>query len=138
MKSRFFKIEELVQPDTLELLGEDFCWDQFDHRLIENIDWLKSHFKNVPIYINNWLWGGNRKYSGHRSVSCKIGALNSKHRNWEAVDMVFSGFSADEIRLFLADHKEELPHPIRLEAGVSWVHMDVANDTDEKIIYFNA
>jgi len=138
MKSKYFKIEELVQPDTLDLLGESKCWELFDERLIANLDWIKAKFLKVPITINSWLWGGDRKYSGYRAVTCPIGAKKSKHKIGEAVDFIVKGITADEMRLWLKCNQNEMPYPIRLEVGVSWVHLDVANETSEKIIYFNA
>jgi heat shock protein HspQ len=42
---------------------------------------------------------------------------------------------AEEVRRWIHDNKDTLPHNIRLEKDVPWVHIDVI-DTGRKIYYF--
>lgn len=136
MKSNFFKIEELMPVEVLLKIGEQEAWKLLDNRLIDTIDFIKSNFKNEPIIINSWYWGGDRVNSGYRSKDCVIGASKSKHKLGQAVDMIFAKRTAEDVRFWLSQNKELLPHHIRLESNVNWVHIDVANETNEKIIYF--
>jgi hypothetical protein len=53
----------------------------------------------------------------------------------QAVDFDIEGMVAEEVRQWLIARKSFLPYPIRLEEGVSWVHLDI-QDTGQKIYLF--
>ena len=55
----------------------------------------------------------------------------------DAVDFDVHGMTAAEVRRWIADNKEKLPYPIRLENNTNWVHLDVRNHSTLKISYFN-
>jgi hypothetical protein len=44
--------------------------------------------------------------------------------------------TAEEVRQWIIEHAEELPYPVRLERGVSWVHMDTRVCSYEKVELF--
>ena len=47
--------------------------------------------------------------------------------------------SAGEVRLWLLQHPDRIPYPIRLEKNIKWVHMDSEdNFTGEKVHLFNS
>ena len=45
-------------------------------------------------------------------------------------------YTAEELRKWLKENKENLPHNIRVESGVNWLHVDVRQDNKEKLYFF--
>lgn len=124
-KAEYFKIFELVDPETYEARGQK-AWELIDSRLITVIDRLRAIFG--PATINDWKWGGKFKWSGLRTNRCRIGAKYSQHRFGRAADLKFKNVSAQEVRDFIkAD--PIWPHVgVRcVEKDVSWLHVDVRN-----------
>jgi hypothetical protein len=62
----------------------------------------------------------------------------SAHILGKAGDFTVSGMSAEEARRMTMSCAELLPHPIRMEAGVSWLHYDVLEQwgVDDKVYLF--
>lgn len=61
----------------------------------------------------------------------------SAHTRFQAVDFNVDDMGDEEIRQWIDRHKNDMPVNIRIEKGtVGWVHVDVANDGFNKIIYF--
>jgi hypothetical protein len=52
-----------------------------------------------------------------------------------AVDFDVKGMKAKDVRLWLIEHKSELPYKIRLEKNVNWVHLDVEDEPDNNKVY---
>lgn len=128
-KCLYFKIQELVDPVTYELMGEN-SWSLFDTTLLSTLDRLRDRYK-VPITINNWH---NKppnpfKYRGFRPSDCDVGAKRSMHRVGKAVDFDVYGMTAEQVRRDLLANQEHLDIMFinRIETGVSWVHIDFAN-----------
>ena len=140
MKPKHFKLHELVCDHIYKKYGEQ-AWQFIDPRLIITIDTIREQI-GKPITINNYKWGGNDTQSGVRCNMCNL--VKSKtdkgivymsgHQEGQAVDFSVEGMSAEAVRNWLAT--ELLPYPIRLEADVSWVHLDV-RDAGQKIYFFN-
>lgn len=141
MKSKYFKLKELVSEQVYRKYGE-MCWDFFDPRLIKTIDFLKEHY-GWTITINNYLWGGEFQQRGLR---CNFDSIVknktmenelylSAHVRGQAVDFDVKGKSAKDVRMILIKEQESLPFNIRLEMNVNWVHLDVV-DRDKKIYLF--
>lgn len=42
------------------------------------------------------------------------------------------------MRALIVQHKDLLPYPIRIEAGVTWLHFDMITNTDDKVTFFEA
>ena len=63
-------------------------------------------------------------------------AYLSPHILGMADDFYVQGRLAEETRQYLIKNKNNIPFPIRLENGVSWVHMD-CEDTGQKVYLFN-
>lgn len=141
----YFRTEELVCPHV---------FGRFKHR---SLDFLDPRLKAVvlfireglglPMYVNNWVWGGDKS---QRGIRCNICALikektylekvtMSGHALARALDFMVKGMTAQQVRDWLEQHKEELPYPIRVESGVSWVHIDVLEygQSGDKITYFS-
>lgn len=122
-----FKIQELVDPETYKLLGEN-AWSLFDPYLLSTMDRIRQRY-NVPVTVNNWHTGGPFKDRGFRSSDSKTGAKFSAHRTGKAFDFDVEGKTADEVRKDILDNKEHIDFMFinRIEIGVPWVHIDLAN-----------
>lgn len=137
-----FIIEELVCKDVCDKFKER-AWQFFDPRLIQTIDWIRERL-NKPVYVNNWDNNGKYDERGLRCIQCSLVkdaiAQNrlyvSPHMLGQAIDFDVMGMVAEEVRQWLVKNKASLPHPIRLENGTTWVHLDVQN-TGQKVYLFN-
>jgi len=134
MKSKYFKIHELVPKKMYEKYGEK-AWRYVDVRLIETIDKLKEHFNLGTMTINNYYWGGNREWSGIRTPESPNYSYGSQHSFANALDIVFSVYGAEEVRNYILDNLHEFEYIKGMELGVSWLHIDVRNE--DKIVLFN-
>jgi hypothetical protein len=144
MKCNFFDLEELVSEQVYNKYGQ-MSWQFFDPRILITIDWIREKL-NRAVTINNWVWGGNLDERGLRENTSPIvydRTMNdviylSGHVLGMAIDFDVEGMSADEVRKWLILNQKELPYPIRIEAGVSWNHIDVMNISGNKIYIFKA
>lgn len=140
----YFKIEELVCPHVYNRFGEA-AWGFLDKDLLDVLLFIRETL-NRPIYINNWKWGGDKSQRGLR---CNCDPLVkektylekpylSAHIFGKGVDFHVQGMSADEVRKWIADYQVYLPCSIRLETGISWIHLDVMDygKSANKITYF--
>lgn len=126
MRSKYFKIEELVDK-TVHGTMKDRAWSLIDSRLIESIDTIKENFPKGTITINNWVFGGNREWSGLRTFSSPYFSQSSQHTFGRAVDMVFSHYDVNDVRNAIMSNIELYPHIRGIELDVSWLHIDVRN-----------
>jgi len=130
-----FQVHELVPPETYEKFGERAI-RYIDPRLIANLNALRDYI-GKPMMINDYEFGGNRKHSGLRLPDTKYHSVYSAHSYGMAFDAV-GRFDYDEIREAILDQKEKLlPHPVRLEMDINWLHVDVMNETDEFVVTFH-
>ncbi len=135
MKSNYFEIHELVPKKMYEKYGEK-AWRYVDVRLIETIDKLKEHFNLGTMTINNYGFGGSREWSGIRTPESQNYSYGSQHSFANAFDIVFSDYSAEEVRNYIINNRDLFPHINGLELGVIWVHLDVRNE--DNLVTFKA
>lgn len=141
-KSKYFKLEEFVSPEVFKKYGEK-SWMFIDSKLIETMDFIREKL-NLPIYINDWNWGGKNTQKGLRENMCDIVQSYTKKRKiyisahclGKAVDFNIKGMSAVSFRAWIQLYKDELPFNIRIENHVPWNHLDVY-DMNEKIYLFD-
>jgi len=136
-KCKHFRIEELVDQQTFKSNPEWKLWIAFDDRLLKAIDFLREEL-DTPITINNWLWGGDRQWSGLRHAGGQYYSRFSSHSYGRAVDMLFTGISAERVRgiaknLIANGKMEHINHSFTFEERkngkqISWVHMSVQNN----------
>ena len=142
MRSKYFKIQELVSEAVYKKYGEK-SWEFIDYRLIKVLDLLREHF-NKPITVNNWIFGGNLHQRGLRAnkdeiVKSKSDYYISQHCLGKAVDLNVKGMTAQEVYEEILKNKSKFPLISRIENiknTPTWVHIDVANTDEFKI--FNA
>lgn len=138
-----FNLDEFFCPHIVERFGES-AWNYPDIRLLETVLWIHNTL-GKPMTINNKQAGKTQR--GMRCNMCQMvkdkdQAYLSAHVLGQGVDFDVRGMTATEVRKWLDDHKAQLPHNIRLELKcdgkeITWVHLDVRNETPNKIVYFN-
>lgn len=97
-----------------------------DPRLINVDQFLRDRFGSATI--NNWIGGGNREWSGIRTLESRYYSKLSQHSYGRASDKIFSNASAEEVRQDIKQNYTELYEPLGLsciEDDVSWLHSDV-------------
>lgn len=129
MKSKYFEIHELVPKKMFERYGVK-AWRYVDSGLIEAIDRLKEHFNLGTMTINNYYWNGDREWSGIRTPDSPHFSYGSQHSFANAFDIVFSDYSAEEVRSYIIDNQHLFKSIKGIELNVSWVHIDVRNEKD--------
>lgn len=143
-KPVFFELSELTCPHVFNHYGE-IAYGFFDSRLLITIDRIRE-LLNKPIFVNDWLMHGKFDERGFRCIQCELVkkaiAENrlyvSPHMTGQGVDFDVQGLMAEEVREWLLKNQNLLPHPIRLEVNVSWVHLDVRDNFEgAKVIFFN-
>jgi hypothetical protein len=140
-RPQHFILEELVCPDVHKKYGE-MAWQFLDEKAVITLDWI-ARTLNKKVTVNTWHGGGTFTQRGLRCNLCQLvkdktnkGQLYlSAHILGKAFDFDVEGMTADEVRIWIALNKDKLPYNIRLEEGVSWVHMD-CEDTGKKISFF--
>jgi hypothetical protein len=142
--NEYFDIRELVCKHTYDKFGEK-SWQFLDTELLHTILVIRKNI-NRPMTVNNWSWGGVFSQRGLRCNICQIprektiaGQIYlSAHCNGAGIDFDVSGMTADEVRRWIYQNQILLPYNVRLENGVTWVHLDVFDaGTGNKVSYFN-
>lgn len=140
-----FEAHELLCPHVLARDG-DSGLKYIDPRLKEWLEWF-SRAIGKPVYVNNYKWGGDKSQRGLRCNLCDLVVEKTKkkilyataHIRFQAVDFNVKGMNPDQVREWIEDHQEEMPHPIRIEKDTKgWTHVDVVNTSFKMIIYFSA
>lgn len=127
----YFKIQEFVCPHVYNRFGEA-AWEFLDKDMLAVVLFLRIHLAR-PIYINNWMWGGDKSQRGLRCNVCALvkekTALEkpylSAHVFGKGVDFHVDGMTAAQVRRWIEENEIYLPCKIRVEADVTWVHIDV-------------
>lgn len=115
-----FKLQEFVPPEIYKEFGTSST--RFIHEKIPLIAQEIKEFSeyvtetNVPVIINDWLWGGVRKYSGFRPPDCIVGAKLSAHKRGMAIDVITKGLKAS----WLQERILEDPKPF-MDMGITTI-----------------
>lgn len=123
-KCKHFSLQELVPRHVYEEKGE-FAWIFLDDRALITLDQLRERFGTAVV--NNWCWGGSRQWSGLRTEKSPVGSAYSQHRFGRAFDVLFSEYSAADVRSYVLNNPEEFPYIKGIEKGVNWFHFDCGN-----------
>ena len=123
-----FVTQEFVPRAVYNARGEKSL-QLMDDRILRIADWLRDRFGRATI--NNWLWQGDREWSGLRTYDSPYYSAYSQHTFGRAIDIIFNDFTAEEVRqdlkggLLLDDLNLD---SVTIEEGVSWLHIDVRNN----------
>lgn len=134
----YFSIEELVCDHVLSRFGER-AWDFLDTDLLHTILVIRRDIIKQPMWCNS-------KTAHQRGLRCNLCQIvkTSKipyltaHVQGKAVDLTVTGMKAEAAREKIKANAHLLPVPIRLEKGVSWLHIDTRNYTNQKVYEFTA
>lgn len=139
---KYFDIRELVCPHVYDKFRE-YAWNFFDPRLLDVMLVIREKL-GKPIYVNNWDMGGSFSQRGLRSNISPLvkekTALEklymSPHLQGMGLDFDVKGMTAEEVRKWIVNNKILLPHAVRLESDVNWVHLDVRTDGMQAVTFF--
>lgn len=106
-----------------------------DWRILEIADIIRE-LVDLPITIN----ADGRNWCGYRTPECTIGAPKSMHKLGKALDLHCSGMSADDMRKLILKACEQgaMQNLGRMEADVSWCHIDLGPRKNGKVYLFHA
>jgi hypothetical protein len=143
MKPEYFDLPELVCEDVFNEYGER-AWQFFDSRLLITLDTIRDRI-GKPIFVNDWQVHGSYSQRGLRCFRCdlvkdkiKAGQMYmSAHCLGKGADFTVQGLLAEEVRLWIVAKANWWPYHIRLEKGVSWVHLDVFDSSEQKVYLFD-
>jgi hypothetical protein len=127
---KYFRIEELVDKYTFEKWGKK-SWQFFNPQALMMIDGIREYFDS-PMYINNWLWGGNLQFRGLRPLYVDTGKKYSMHRFGGGFDGWLKKVTVKEAREEILKNKDHelLKHINCTEAIDTHLHTDVRNISD--------
>jgi len=79
--------------------------------------------------VNNWKWGGDREWSGLRTVDSSCFSTYSQHSFGRAVDVIFKDVTAESVRQAILENPDDTAFELinSFEEGTSWLHIDVRN-----------
>lgn len=137
-KCKYFKIKELVCKHCLAKYSESQLWTFLDDRYKETIDVIREILgvSMVCNYEDNTQRGA--RCNKCDLVKSKTGPYVSAHVLWKAGDFTVEGMTAQQAREKIIANQDKLPYPIRLEDGVSWLHVDVYEVEGYKVYLFKA
>lgn len=120
----YFDLDELVCPHVYQKWGEK-AWQFLDTDYLHCLLVVRRDILQKPMYCN----GKGKTERGLRCNRCSIvrgksGPYLSAHVLGKAGDFTVVGMSAEDARKTIKANASKLPCNIRLEKGVSWVHMD--------------
>lgn len=136
---QFFDIDELVCSHTLAAWGErawQFLATDYLHALLI----IRRDILRRPMYCN----GFGKYQRGLRCNMCPLVAEKdsvylSSHILGRAGDFTVEGITAKEARALIRANAHLLPCNIRLEGGVSWLHIDTLPQvgvTDKVYVFY--
>lgn len=137
----YFDIDELVCDHTVAKHG-DRAWNFLDTDFLHALLIVRRDILKSPMWCN----GKGKTQRGLRCNRCSIvrgnsGVYLSAHCLGKAGDFTVTGMTAEQARAAIKRNADLLPCPVRLERGVSWLHMDVRPDDSkpgQKVIEFSA
>lgn len=136
----YFDVEELVCDHTYAKWGEQ-SWQFLDTMWLWCLLVIRRDIIKKPMYCNS----KTAHQKGLRCNMCqlvksKTAVYLTSHLFGKAGDFTSPYMKADEMRRLIKENAELLPCPIRIEAGVSWLHFDVLPQygIKEKVYEFKA
>ena len=139
---RYFALPELVGREVAAKYGE-LAWAFIDQRLLEVLLWLREGL-GIPLVCNTSALqqrGLRTNLSPLVQDKTKAGRLYlSAHCLGKGIDLSSGKMSAKDMRKWIRQHIDKCPHPIRMEGDKSaptWLHIDVMNITDNKLVIFD-
>ena len=120
----YFQIKELVCNHTFSEWGER-SWQFLDTAYLHNLLIIRRDIIQAPMTCNY----GDSHQRGLRCNRCQLVKEKGKvylssHVLGQAGDFTVQGMTAQEARRRIRNNAHLLPYPLRMEGGVSWLHID--------------
>lgn len=120
----YFHIKELVCSHTFGTWGER-AWQFLDTEYLHNLLIIRRDILKAPMICNH----SSANQRGLRCNRCpmvqeKTAPYLSSHVLGRAGDFTVQGMTAQEARSLIRNNANLLPYPLRMEGGVSWLHID--------------
>jgi hypothetical protein len=141
MKSKYFKIQELIHPSYYNKFGER-SWIFMQQPILIVADAIRETLGR-PIVVNNWASGGNLSLCGLRPFDSEVGAQYSIHKFGGALDLHFSYIPPKEVYEMILDnqsfwYKLGLRRVENIVHTPTWLHIDCSNThVENEIVVFN-
>lgn len=135
---KYFDIDELICDHAYAKWGQN-GWQFLDTNLLHVLLIIRRDILKVPLYCNS----RTAHQKGLRCNMCqlvksKTSVYISSHILGKALDLTSPMMNADKMRELIKANADKLPCPVRMEADVSWLHIDVQNFTNQKVYEFTA
>ena len=135
----YFEIDELVCDHTFRKWGEQ-AWQFLDTNFLHALLVVRRDILKKPMWCNSTT----KKQRGLRCNMCQMvkekkAVYLSSHVLGKAGDFSITGMTAEQARQKIKENASLLPCNIRIERGVSWLHMDVLPQygITQKVYEFN-
>lgn len=121
---QYFRVAELVCPHTYRKYGER-SWQFLSTDYLHTLLIIRTQILGLPMYCNV----ADYTQRGLRCNKCKM-VTNKKdlylsaHVLGKAGDFSVQGLTAAQARKKIIENSNKLPHKIRMEANVTWLHID--------------
>ena len=150
IKSKYFSLEELVQPSLIKVLNPQILLGIFTQWRLTKLDTLRADYekevkkrglyksaRDKYIYING-KFGNTFKHSGLRSLDCPEGAPKSKHKLGKAFDLKCRHL---DVLLYLIRKNWKKYNIARLEKPSvtfkrGWLHIEILEKLGKKLYEF--
>lgn len=121
---QYFQVSELVCKHTHSAWGER-SWQFLDTEYLHNLLVIRRDIMQLPMICNH----DDANQRGLRCNKCQIvtdakKVYLSSHVLGKAGDFTVQGLTAQEARSRIRNNAHLLPYPLRMEDGVSWLHID--------------
>lgn len=138
----YFDADELVCDHTYAKFGAVQSWNFLDTDYLHALLVIRRDILKKPMWCNS----KTKHQRGLRCNRCemvrgKSSVYLSAHVLGKAGDFDVTGMTAEQARQKIKENAHLLPCPVRLEKGVSWLHIDVRPDDTrpgQKVIEFSA
>lgn len=130
-KCKYFKINELVNPEVLKTMLEYTAWVVFDPNLLKCADMIREKYGACTINV------GSLTDCGLRAIDSKTGAKWSAHKFGRALDLHILAIEKkslskeEKIKAYNKIRQELLTDKrfdcLNFEEGISWLHIDTFN-----------
>lgn len=121
---KFFQVRELVCSHVFSKWGER-SWQFLSTDYLHNLLVIRRDILQMPMVCNH----DGAEQRGLRCNMCRMvkekkAAYLSSHILGRAGDFSVQGLTAQEARSRIRTMQNLLPYPMRMEGGVSWLHID--------------
>ena len=128
-----YKLQEFISKNVFDIYGEKsvkfLC-----PRLIELAQKLRDNYG--ALTINNWLYFGDRQYSGFRQEGEPYRSITSQHSFGRAIDIVPLNIDVESLREDLLKNLDKFVEIGGFGIYKTFVHLDIRYKVDGNVQFF--